>query len=122
MRIMLQTLASLGLTSLLSAASASAGDTVTLKILNDSADVIDATVYDMNVKPPGAAIVNQRINGFAWIPIEVVANTSGKAHVRWVARTADTDFRRCGHGDRRGLEDEATVRVLANSRCSKNVR
>jgi hypothetical protein len=122
MRTMLQTLASLGLTSLLSAASASAGDTVTLKILNDSADAIEATVYDMNVKPPGAAFTHQRINGFAWIPIEVAANTSGNAHVRWVARTADADFRRCGHEDRRGLEDEATVRVFANSRCTKNAR
>jgi hypothetical protein len=119
---MLQTLTSLGLTSLLSAASASAGDTVTLKILNDSADAIDATVYDMNVKPPGAAVTIQRINGFAWISIEVAANTSGNAHVRWVARTADTDFRRCGHEDRRGLEDEATVQVIANSSCSENAR
>jgi hypothetical protein len=119
---MLQTFASLGLTSLLSAASASAGDTVPLKILNDSADAIEVTVYDMNVKPPGAAIVNQRINGFAWIPIEVAANTSGNAHVRWVARTADADFRRCGHEDKRGLEDEATVQVFANSRCTKNAR
>jgi hypothetical protein len=81
MRTMLQTLASLGLTSLLCAASASAGDTVTLKILNDSADAIEATVYDMYVKPSGAAITNQRSNGFAWIYIEVAANTSGHAHV-----------------------------------------
>jgi ABC-type glycerol-3-phosphate transport system substrate-binding protein len=122
MRTMLQTLASLGLTSLLSAASASAGDTVTLKILNDSADAIEVTVYDMNVKPPGAAIANQRINAFAWIPIEVAVNTSGNAHVRWVARTGDADFRRCGREERRGLEDEATVRVFADSRCSNSSR
>ena len=81
MRTMVQIFASLGLTSLLSVASVSSGDTVTLKILNDSADAIEATDYNMNVKPSGAAITNQRINGFAWISIEVAANTSGHAHV-----------------------------------------
>jgi hypothetical protein len=112
----------LGFSLMLLTATAAMGDTVTIKILNDGADDIVATVYDMDAQPPGAAIVNQRINGFAWIPVLVTAGAAGNAHVRWIARTADASFRRCGHQVRRGLANDATVHVSANSRCSDNTR
>jgi hypothetical protein len=122
MRAMRQPVIILGFSLMLLTATAAMGDTVTIKILNDGADDIVATVYDMDAQPPGAAIVNQRINGFAWIPVLVTAGAAGNAHVRWIARTADASFRRCGHQVRRGLANDATVHVSANSRCSDNTR
>src|SRR5271156_2389208 len=111
-----------GLALMLLAATRAIGDTVTIKIYNSGADDIVATVYDMNAQPPGVAIADQRINGFAWIPLLVIADDVGNAHVRWSATTADASFRRCGHQDRRGITSDATVHVFANSRCSKDVR
>jgi hypothetical protein len=106
-----------GLVLTLLAASAAFGDTVTIRIFNDGPDDIVATVYDMNAEPPGLAIANQRINGFAWIPVMVTAGPAGNAHVQWVATTADPSFRRCGHQDTRGLADESSVQVFADSLC-----
>jgi hypothetical protein len=100
-------------------ATTAIGDTVTIKIRNDGSDDIVATVYDMNAQPPGVAIADQRINGFAWIYVLVTAGDGGDAHVRWVATTGDASSRRCGHQDRRSLANDASVRVFANSRCGK---
>jgi hypothetical protein len=111
-----------GLALMLLAATAAIGDTVTIKIYNDGPDTIVATVYDMNARPPGVAIVNQRISGFAWIPVLVAAGDAGNAHVRWTATTVDANFRRCGHQDRRGLANDASVQVFADSRCSRSAR
>jgi hypothetical protein len=107
----------LGFTLMLLTATAAIGDTLTIRVLNDSSDAIYATIYDMDAEPPGAAIVNQRIDGFAWIPVLVTAGAAGNAHVSWIARTADPSFRRCGHQERRGLADDATMHVSANSQC-----
>jgi hypothetical protein len=93
------------------------GDAFTIRICNDGAEEILATVYDMNVQPPGAALRNYRINGFAWIPILVSADAAGRAHVRWIATTADSSFHRCGHHDNASLVNDASVHVQANSRC-----
>ena len=108
-----------GLALMLFAATTAIGDTVTIKIRNDGSDDIVATVYDMNAQPQGVAIANQRINGFAWIPVLVIAGNAGNAHVRWIATTVDPGFRRCGHQDIRSLANDASVRVFANSRCGK---
>jgi hypothetical protein len=107
----------LGFSLMLLAATAAIGDTLTIKVFNDGADAIVATVYDMNAQPPGTVILDQRIEGFAWIPVLVTAGAAGNAHVRWTARTADASFRRCGHHERRGLANDATVHISANSRC-----
>ena len=111
-----------GLTPMLLAATTAIGDTVTIRVYNDGADDIVATVYDMNAQPPGLAIANQRINGFAWISLPVIADDAGNSHVRWSATTADASFRRCGYQDREGLADAAAVYVFTNFRCSENVR
>jgi hypothetical protein len=107
---------------MLLAATRAIADTATIRIYNTGADDIVATVYDMNAQPPGVAIANERINGFAWIPLLVIADDAGNVHVRWSAITADASFRRCGHQDRRGITNDATVHVFANSRCGKDVR
>jgi hypothetical protein len=108
-----------GLALLLLAATTAVGDTVTIKIYNDGSDDISATVYDMNAQPPGVALADQRINGFAWIYVLVTAGDAGDAHVRWIATTGDASFPLCGHQDRRRLANDASVRVFANSRCGK---
>jgi hypothetical protein len=120
MRTMRRPVTLLGFALMLLTATAAIGDTLTIKVLNDGADAIVATVYDMNAQPPGAIIVDQRIEGFAWIPVSVTAGAAGNGHVRWIARTAGASFRRCGHRERRGLANDATVHVSANSECHNN--
>ncbi|MEA3151248.1 MAG: hypothetical protein QOD56_2187 [Gammaproteobacteria bacterium] len=107
---------------LLASAAAVADDTVTIRIYNDDADDIVVTVYDMNAQPPGAALATQRINGFAWVPLSVTAGAVGNGHVQWTARTADPSSHRCGHQDRRGLANDDSVRVFADSTCVKGAR
>jgi hypothetical protein len=107
---------------LLATAAAVADDTVKIKIYNDDADAIVVTVYDMNAQPRGALLATQRINGFAWIPVSVTAGAVGNGHVQWTARTAGPNSYRCGHEDRRGLSNDDSVRVFADSTCVKNAR
>jgi len=104
---------------LLPAAAAPGDDMVAIRIYNDGTDVMDVTVYDMNTQPPGAVLANQRINGFAWIPVSVTAGASGNGHVMWIARTTDARFHRCGNEERRGLANDDSVEVFAGSRCIK---
>jgi hypothetical protein len=103
--------------SLLASAADAAGDSVMIRIYNDGADDIVLSVYDMNAQPPEALITNHRINGFAWIPASVTAGATGKGHVKWVARTVDPTFQRCGYQEMRGVTDDALVYVSANSSC-----
>jgi hypothetical protein len=117
-----QSLVTAGLGLMLLAANTAMADTVTIRVYNDGSDDIVATVYDLNAQPPGIAIANQRISGFAWIPVLVTAGASGFAHVRWTATVADTSFRRCGHQDRRGLTNDSSVRVFAESGCTQGAR
>src|ERR1700676_5286031 len=107
---------------LLVSAAAVANDTVAIRLYNDDADDIVVTVYDMNAQPPGVLLATKRINGFAWIPIAVTAGAVGNGHVQWIARTAGPSSHRCGHQDRRGLANDDSVRVFADSTCVKNAR
>jgi hypothetical protein len=100
---------------LLVGAAAVADDPVMIRIYNDGADDIVLSIYDMNAQPPEAVIANQRINGFAWIPISVTAGAVGKGHVKWIARTIDPSFPRCGHQEMHGVENDAMVYVSVNS-------
>lgn len=104
--------------SLMSAAAV-ADDQVTIRMYNDQAEDVVLSVYDMNVKPPALVVANQRINGFAWIPLSVTAGAVGKGHLKWIARTVDSDFRRCGYRELRGVANDALVSVYANSSCRK---
>jgi hypothetical protein len=115
----LKTLVGLSL-MLLATAAAIADDPVTIRIYNDEADDIIVTVYDMNAQPPGAVLANQRINGFAWIPVSVAAGALGNGHVKWIASTAKAGFRRCGYQEMRGVANDSFVYVSANSSCRRS--
>jgi hypothetical protein len=103
-------------------AAAVADDPVTIRIYNDDADDIVVSVYDMNAQPPQAVIANQRINGFAWIPISVTAGAVGKGDVTWIARTADPSFHQCGYQEMRGVANDSFVYISADSSCRKITR
>ncbi|ERR1035438_887341 len=104
---------------LLVSAAAVADDPVTIRVYNDDADDIVLSVYDMNAQPPEAVISNQRINGFAWIPISVTAGAVGKGHVKWIARTVDPGFLRCGYQEIHGVANDASLHVSVDSNCRK---
>jgi hypothetical protein len=119
MRIIGKTAIILGMAlSLWANGQAGAADRVTIRIYNDSAEDLVVTVYDLNAASPGAALVGQRINGFAWIPLSVIADADGKGHIIWNARAADDTFRRCGRQNRDTLGDDDSVSVFADSSCA----
>ena len=105
---------------LLASAEAVADDSVMIRIYNDDADEILLSVYDMNAQPPEAVISNQRISGFAWIPVSVSAGAAGKGHLKWIARTVDPSFLRCGYREMHGVANDAMVYISANSSCRKS--
>jgi hypothetical protein len=115
-------LLSLSLTAMLLTTAARADDAVSLRIYNDGANNMVVTVYDMNAQPPAAVLASQRINGFAWIPVSVTAGAVGNAHIMWIARTAGASFHRCGHQEMRGLANDDSVEVFADSQCVRIVR
>ena len=107
---------------LLISSAAIADDPVTIRIYNDGADDIVVSVYDMNALPPQAVIFNQRINGFAWIPITVTAGTVGNGDVNWIARTADRSFHQCGYQEMHGVANDSFVYISADSGCREITR
>lgn len=104
---------------LLGTGTASGDDTLGIRVYNDTAEAIVVTVYDMNAAPPGPVLIRQTIEGFAWIPASLTPGFEGNGHVRWIAETAGRNFHRCGHAERRGLGDEAILRVFTDSDCVK---
>jgi hypothetical protein len=119
MHMMSKSVIILGLSLMLSVGAALADDPVTIRMYNDDADDIVVSVYDLNAQPPEAVVAGQRINGFAWISVSVSAGVLGKGHVKWIARTADSDFHRCGHQEVHGVANDALVYVSVNSSCQK---
>jgi len=95
-----------------------AGGMVAITITNDNTNDILVTLYDMNTHPHSKLLDGQRINGFASVPISVAAGPGGTGHVSWRATTADADDPRCGHKDKPGLVDQASVHVHAHSTCA----
>ena len=92
-------------------------DTVDVRVYNDTAEDIVVTVYDMNATPPEPVLLRQIIYGFAWFPASLTPGIEGDGHVKWSAETNGTSFHRCGHRERRGLTNDATLRVFTDSRC-----
>jgi hypothetical protein len=117
MRKLSQPAVILGFLLTLAGAAAVGDDMVALRISNDGTDDVLVTVYDMNAEPPGAVIVRQRISGFAWIPVSVTAGRAGFGHIRWTATNAVTGQHRCGQSDTRGLGNDDSVSVFADSPC-----
>ena len=111
----------LGLALMLLGTTATFGDdTVDVRVYNDTAEEIVVTVYDMNATPPEPVLVRQIIYGFAWFPASLTPGIEGDGHVRWSAETTGTSFHRCGRRERRGLTNEATLRVFTDSRCGES--
>jgi hypothetical protein len=110
------------LLTMLVSATAVGDDMVAIRISNDGTDDIVVTVYDMNAQPPGAVVIRQKINGFAWIPVSVTAGAAGMGHVLWTATSAKSGLRQCGHHDERGLRNDDTVQVFADSPCVPRAR
>ena len=98
------------------AATAQGGEGVDVKITNDGPEVIVVTVYDMSASPGRMVLANARINGFSSVPVSVVADASGRAHLRWTATGIDPTFPRCGHAHTT-VGNADSVNVHANSRC-----
>jgi hypothetical protein len=97
--------------------TALAGDGVTVRVLNDTPDSLTVTLYDRNVQPPQPVVSAAVINGNASISVSITPDASGRGHLSWNATTTDADMRRCGHREKRRVNDGDTIRVFANNRC-----
>jgi hypothetical protein len=103
--------------SLLMAGTALGSEGVQVKITNDGTQDIIVTVYDMNTKPRGILLQNERINGFTSAPISAVADAAGHANLAWTATSADDTSRKCGHDETLGLGNDSAVHVHADGSC-----
>jgi hypothetical protein len=102
---------------LLLAGMALGGEGVQVNITNDGTQDIIVTVYDMNTRPRGILLQNERINGFTSAPISAVADAEGHANLAWTATTADDTSRKCGHDETLGLGNDSSVHVHADGSC-----
>jgi hypothetical protein len=103
--------------ALLLAGSALGGAGIAAKITNDGTDDILVTVYDHSMTAQQVVLTNERINGFASVPLTLVGDGTGKAQVSWTATSIDSVKGRCGHGDA-VVGNGGTVNVHADSSCS----
>lgn len=97
---------------------ARAQEGVSVRVLNDTPDNLMVTLYDRNTRPPQPVVSSELINGNASISVSITADASGRGHLSWTAVTAGRDMRRCGHQEKRGVNDGDTIRVHANHRCT----
>jgi hypothetical protein len=104
----------LGLALTLTGSTAFGDDQLDIRIYNDTADEIVVTVYDMNAGSPRPVLASQVIDGFAWLTTSITPSIGSDGHVRWIAQTIRTVFRRCGYGNG-GLRTNAMVKVFTDS-------
>lgn len=107
------------LTLALPGAPAQGDARLTLHVANGSVDSVIVTLYDRNLRRHQQVVSGQVINGNASISITISADSGGQGHLSWTAMTVDRDMRRCGHGDKHGVNDGATVQVLADGPCKR---
>ncbi len=111
--------ASLGAVPLLLFAAAAVADQgVDVNVTNDGTEDVVVTIYDMNVQPRGVILSHARINGFTTVPVSVAMDAAGHANISWVAISADTGDRKCGHGNNVALDEAGALKVHADSTCS----
>lgn len=101
---------------LVSAAAMGGLNGVDVTIANDGTEDVLVTVYDTNTQP-SSVVLSQRINGFTRIPVSLPPDDTGRANIAWTAVTVDPNSRKCGHADKQGLTDSASVQVQADSEC-----
>ena len=92
---------------------------VNITVKNDTTSTVLVTVYDLNAGRQ-AVLSSEEINSFATINIAISADQTGHGRVAWTAVNTDRDNRRCGHREKRGLNDGYTLHVFADSECSAN--
>lgn len=88
-----------------------------VNITNDGTRDVVVTVYDLNSREPHAVLENEHINGFTTVPINVIADAAGRAHIAWTATSSDGVTVTCGHDNNRVGSDSAVV-VRAETSCS----
>ena len=110
----------LGLVLLSAFGAAHADEMLPITIVNDNTNDVIVTVRDLNTLAHTKVLVGQRINGFASIPVSIMAGADGTGHVRWTATSAGDDPK-CGAKDRPGLASNAAVHVYAKSNCPARV-
>ena len=103
--------------SLFWAGAAISDDGVDVKITNDGTEDILVTVYDMNSGRGRVVLTNARINGFTSVPVSLVADSTGRANLRWTATNTDHTFPKCGHANTT-VGNADSVNVHADSSCS----
>jgi hypothetical protein len=103
---------------LLFGGTALGGEGVQVKITNDGTQDVVVTVYDMNTRPQRIVLENARINGFTSAPITAIGDATGRANISWTATSTDSISPKCGHDDTRGVSNDASVHVKAESSCS----
>ncbi|HEX3398530.1 MAG TPA: hypothetical protein VHS76_17620 [Steroidobacteraceae bacterium] len=103
---------------LLMIGTALGGEGVQVKIINNGTQDMVVTVYDMNASPRRILLQNARINGFTSVLISAVADATGRANLSWTATSKDATSTKCGQGDTRGVDNDAAVKIRADSSCS----
>jgi hypothetical protein len=106
----------LGATPLVLLSAVAWSDGLTVNVTNDGTEDIQVTVYDTSVGPK-AMVLSQRVTGFTTVPVTVSQDATGRANLAWTAVTIDPNNRKCGHADRTGLSDAASVHVRADADC-----
>jgi hypothetical protein len=99
------------------AGAAFADEGVQVKITNDGTEDILVTVYDMNSVPKRTVLTNVRVNGFTSVPISLIGDANGKAHLSWTATTTDPVSPKCGQAANI-VGNSDSVSVHADSACS----
>ncbi|HTB28069.1 MAG TPA: hypothetical protein VK715_03870 [Steroidobacteraceae bacterium] len=101
---------------LISAAALGGLNGVDVTITNDGTEDVLVTVYDTSIQP-SSVVLHERINGFTRIPVSLAPDDTGRGNIAWTAVTVDPNSRRCGHENKEGLTDSASVQVHADSEC-----
>ncbi len=93
------------------------GGDIAVKISNDSTEDIFVTVYDRSIDPARVVLANERINGFASVPIHLLGDGTGRAKLSWTAASVDSLSPKCGHGDA-VVGNAGSVNIHADANCS----
>jgi hypothetical protein len=94
-------------------------DTINLNVTNDGTEDIFLSVVDLSTTPHTKVVDHQRVNGFTTVPVLASADNIGRANIAWTTISVDSDNRRCGHGVRRGLDNDGAVNVHVDSECGR---
>jgi hypothetical protein len=93
-------------------------DGVQVKISNETTQDLIVTVYDLSAQPQKVLLQNSHINGFTSVVVNAIGDATGRANLSWSATNSDALSPKCGHGEVRGLANNSTTTVQADSTCS----